>query len=162
MKEKPLSVQKYRDMYQTKPLPSPRKNKQTEASAQTALSTYVKLKYPDVIFTAESSGIKTSIGQAVKMKANRSEGKLPDFICLEARGGKYGLIMEIKKPEFDLKKALNPDKVGDKHAKAQELVLKKLSKQGYEAVFAVGFNEAKKIIDDYMSMHKSAWPGKSF
>lgn len=59
-----------------------------------------------------------------------------------------GLYIELKKEDTRLKK-----KNGDwatEHIAEQAEVLEKLRRQGYCAEFAVGFDEAKKIIDEYL------------
>lgn len=60
----------------------------------------------------------------------------------------HGLFLELKKEGTRLKK-----KNGDwatEHIAEQSGVLEDLSKRGYQAAFAVGFEQAKKIIDEYL------------
>lgn len=68
-----------------------------------------------------------------------------------ARVMKYaGLMIELKREGTRLKK-----KNGDwatPHIAEQAKVLEQLHRRGYVAKFAVGFDEAKDIIDDYMEM----------
>ena len=68
-----------------------------EENLSLAVCKYLKLAYPSVIFTAESSGIRVSIGIAVKMKNQRSCNGLPDLMILEPRGNYHGLMIELKK-----------------------------------------------------------------
>jgi len=120
-----------------------------EESLQIAVSKYLKLQYPDVIFTSESSGIRLTMGQAVKAKKCRSDAKLPDMMIFEARGDYSGLLIELKVKPVTLKDgSLNKDK----HVQAQYKMLKRLQIKGYCAFFAVGFEVAKKLIDDYMKL----------
>lgn len=66
-----------------------------------------------------------------------------------ARVMKYaGLMIELKKDGTRLKKK-NGDWASE-HIAEQAEVLAELDKRGYMAVFAVGFDEAKKIIDEYL------------
>ena len=118
-----------------------------ETSLQIAISEYIKLRYKDVVFTAESSGVRVSIGTAKKMKRQRSNHKQPDMIILEPRGDYHGLIIELKKAGIRLKDGSMPN---DKHTNAQKVTLDLLRSKGYYTTFAVGFDEARKIIDDYM------------
>lgn len=65
---------------------------------------------------------------------------------------KYGLFLELKKEGTRLKK-----KNGDwatEHIAEQAEVLEKLRQRGYCAEFAVGFDEAKRIIDEYLGGKK--------
>jgi len=122
-----------------------------EESLQIAVSRYLKLQYPDVIFTSESSGIKLSIGSAVKAKKQRNpERGLPDLIILEPRCGFSGLCVELKaegKSPYLKDGSLSKNK----HIQEQNDVLIKLKEKGYIAKFAVGFDDAKKLIDNYMN-----------
>jgi hypothetical protein len=54
-----------------------------EEKLQIAVCKYLKLQYPDVIFTAESSGLKLTIGQAVIAKQLRSSKGLPDIMIFQ-------------------------------------------------------------------------------
>jgi len=124
-----------------------------EESIQLAVCTYLKLQYPDVIFTCDlSSGMKLTIGQSVKSAKMRSSRGLPDIMILEPRGeGEFrysGLMIELK-----TEKAANKNgtvKQTD-HTREQQEVLTRLEKKGYMAKFAIGFEQAKSIIDFYMA-----------
>jgi hypothetical protein len=62
--------------------------------------------------------------------------------------GKGGLFIELKREGTKLKK-----KDGTwltSHLAEQAEMLEKLRSEGYEATFAVGFDEAKEIIDNYL------------
>lgn len=121
-----------------------------EESLQIAISTYLKLQYKDVIFTSESSGIRLSIGAAIKAKKQRSEGKLPDMIILEPRGPWKGLCLELKKEGE--KVYCGNGKLRAGHISEQAKTLRRLSEKGYFACFAIGFSHAKQLIDDYMKL----------
>ena len=123
----------------------------SEYTQHKSVADYLKLQYPNVIFTSDSSGIRLTIGSAVKMLALKSRNKIPDLLILEPRGGFAGLIIEMKdvnkspfKKDGELK--------ADKHLIEQADTLKKLNKKGYSAVFAVGFDEAVIIINNYMAL----------
>lgn len=59
-----------------------------------------------------------------------------------------GLFLELKKEGTRLKKK-NGDWASE-HIKEQAKVLEQLRDRGYCAEFAVGFDETKKIIDEYL------------
>lgn len=111
---------------------------------------YIKEKYPDVIFTSEPSGLRLPIGLAVKLKSLRSGAKLPDLWILEPAGEYHGLFIEIK-AEGILKK-----NGGYKtpHIAEQGEVIERLIHKGYYASFAVGFDDAIGIINDYMELQE--------
>ena len=124
--------------------------KKTEEKLQTAVSNYIKLQYPNVIFTSESSGLRVPMHLAIQMKKQRSNHKLPDLIILEPRGGYTGLIIELKKDTKSLLKK-NGDYKKSEHIEKQLKTLKLLSSKGYLATFSCGFDATKKLIDEYMS-----------
>jgi hypothetical protein len=125
-----------------------------EEQIQIAVCNYLKLFYPDVIFTCDlSSGMKLTIGQSVKSAKMRSSRGLPDIMILEPRGeGEFrycGLMIELK-----TEKAANKNgtvKQTD-HVREQQEVLTRLEKKGYMAKFCIGFEDAKKTIDFYLSL----------
>lgn len=121
----------------------------SEESLQIAVSRYLRLQYPTLIFTAESSGIRLTIGQAVKAKKMRSESGLPDLIILEPRGPYHGLVLELKKEGTTIF-LKDGSLTKNKHIREQHAVMKKLFHKGYMALFACGYEHAKIIIDKYM------------
>lgn len=120
----------------------------SEYTTHKSVANYIKLQYPNVIFTSDSSGIKLSMGSALKMLALKSENKIPDMIILSPNKKYHGLIIEIKKIEKSpYLKDGSLSKV--KHVQEQNKTLEILSKIGYKAVFGVGFDNCKQIIDEY-------------
>ncbi len=123
----------------------------SEYSEHKAIANYIKLQYPNVVFTSDSSGIRLSIGNAMKMLALKSVDKIPDLIILHPKDTYCGLIIEIK--AHDKTPYLKSGKLSSsKHVKEQHKTLLKLSKIGYFATFGVGFDECKTIIDNYMNL----------
>ena len=59
-----------------------------------------------------------------------------------------GLFLEIKRDGTRLKK--KNGEWSTTHIKEQANVLHRLRKRGYAAEFAIGFDEAKKLIDEYL------------
>jgi len=124
----------------------------TEESIQISVCKYLKLFYPDVIFTCDlSSGMKLTIGQSVKSAKMRSSRGLPDIMILEPRGegefGYCGLMLELKATGNK-----NGTVKASDHTREQQEILNRLEKKGYMAKFAIGFSEAQKIIDFYLSL----------
>lgn len=123
-----------------------------EESLQIAVSNYLKLQYPEVIFTSEASGLKLTIGQAVKAKKMRSSSGLPDMIILEPNRFWGGLCLELKS-KSPFKK--NGQLKADKHLEEQEQLLRKLNiEKNFAACFVHGLDHAKKVIDGYMNERK--------
>ena len=94
------------------------------------------------------SGVKLTKFQAVKASKLRSSRAFPDLVIYEPRGNYHGLFIELKAEGTRLyKRNLTPV---TEHIKEQLNMLDKLYERGYCARFAVGFDEAKKLIDEYL------------
>ena len=121
-----------------------------ESDLQQQVADYLRLQYPDVMFHSDfGSGIKLTMGQAVKQKKlNGGRRAWPDMIIAEARGGYHGLFIELKKDGTRLVK--RDGTPASQHIAEQEHVLIGLSDAGYKAMFAVGFEQAKEVIDNYL------------
>ena len=125
-----------------------------ESELQIAVADYLRLQYPEVIFHSDfGSGIKLTKGQAIKQKRqNGGRRAWPDLFIAEPVfkedcTGCYGLFIELKKDGTRLKKK-NGEWASD-HIAEQAEMLERLEFRGYRAMFAGGFDEAKKIIDLY-------------
>lgn len=123
--------------------------KQSEQSIHAQVCAYIKLFYPNVIFTSEASGLRLTIGQAKKMKALRSGSGLPDIWVMEPRTDYHGLFIELKS-EGVLKRN---GEYKTPHVREQAEVIARLKEKGYFATFAVGFEDAKNIVDNYLKPH---------
>lgn len=62
-----------------------------------ALSTYIKLKYPSVIFRFDQAGNNLSVAQAGKNKSIQKGRAYPDLFIAEPTKRFFGLYLEIKK-----------------------------------------------------------------
>jgi hypothetical protein len=120
-----------------------------EENLHLAVCRYLKMQYPEVIFLTELGGIKLPPGLAKKASQMRSCRGLPDLLVLEPRLGYYGMFLELKKEGSSPYKKDGTLK-SDEHLWEQEKVLQSLCDKGYYAIFAVGFDEAKQIIDTYL------------
>lgn len=109
---------------------------------------YIRRQYPKVIFTSEPSGLRLPIGLAKKLKAMRSGSKLPDIWIMEIRKGYGGLFIELKAESILNKKG----NFKTPHIAAQNETIEKLLNKGYFATFAVGFDDAKNLIDSYLKV----------
>ena len=115
-----------------------------------AICNYIKLQYKGIIFTSENSGLRVFWKQAKMLKKTRSCAGLPDIWILEPRKGYHGLLLEIKREGTKIYKK-DGDMRKDAHLKEQEEILHQLKQKGYMAEFVVGFDNAKAILDFYLS-----------
>ena len=150
-----------------------------EVDLQAQVADYIRLQYPTAIFHSDfGSGIKLTMGQAIKQKRlNGGRRSWPDMFIAEPRQihtqdadkyahavilgqadteiGKFyavmvaGLFIELKREGTRIFKK-DGKLVADEHIREQFDMLHDLRARGYAAEFACGFDEAKKLIDDYM------------
>lgn len=134
----------------------------TELELQAQVADYIRLQYPNVIFHSDfGSGIKLTMGQAIKQKRlNGGRRSWPDMFIAETVISKIrhddgshnaysGLFVELKREGTRIFKK-DGTLVSDAHIREQFDMLHDLRARGYAAEFACGFDEAKKLIDDYM------------
>lgn len=132
-----------------------------ESELQVAVADYLRLRYPNALFHSDfGSGIKLTKGQAIKQKRqNGGRRGWPDMFIAAARprpkyideNGErpyYGLFLEFKKDGTRIKK--KDGSWATDHIREQAEMLTMLKLRGYSGRFAVGFEEAKDIIDDYL------------
>ena len=112
------------------------------------LATYLRLQYPNVLFHFDLTGVNMSKAAAGKNKAIQHSRGWPDLFIAKPIGRYHGLFLEIK-PEGT--RLLNKNnQIATNHIKEQWAMLQRLEGLQYLARFAVGFDEAKSIIDEYM------------
>lgn len=119
------------------------------------IADYLKLQHRGVIYRTDfAAGIKMTIGQARRHKRLQQDRAYPDLFIAKPKGRKYhGLFLELKHPEGShqpfLKDGITRSR--DKHCLEQWAVLDELNSLGYYARMAVGFEQAKAIIDWYLA-----------
>ena len=126
------------------------------------IARYLQMQYPDVLYRFDlAADLKLTVGQAAKHKRLHPKRGWPDLFIAEPKVGKdregrvigmdyYGLFLELKREGTTIYKKSDGQLVKDKHIREQAEVLSDLSKRGYMAEFAIGFDEAKRIIDEYL------------
>ena len=133
----------------------------TEHQLYEQIARYLQLQYHDVIYRFDlASDLKLTMGQASKHKRLHPRRGYPDLFiaepaprCIDGSWDYewYGLYIEIKRDgESPLKKD-GTLKAGQ-HIKEQHEMLVELERKGYRAVFGVGFDQCKQIIDDYLKL----------
>lgn len=118
-----------------------------EIQLQKQVCDYIHWAYPRAMFNSDLAGIKLTIGQAVRAKTLKSERGFPDLFIYEKNNDHIGLCIELKVEGTSIFK--KNGEFATPHIKEQAEVLRKLSQRGFYAVFGIGFDHAKKIIDDY-------------
>lgn len=126
------------------------KIKVTELSVHNQVCKYLKAQYPDVMFLSDfAAGIKLSHGMANRQSMQKSNHAFPDIHILEPRKGYHGLFIEVKKDDSIFYKGTREIKPVQ-HVLDQFECMYQLNQKGYRAEFGCGFDECKKLIDDYL------------
>tara|TARA_Y100001963_G_scaffold159258_1_gene262140 strand:+ start:233 stop:613 length:381 start_codon:yes stop_codon:yes gene_type:complete len=119
----------------------------SEYDLQLSVCKYLKLQYPNIIFRSDLAGIAMTKGMARKYAKIQHSSGFPDLFIYYPSKGFNGLALELKntniyKKDGTLKK--------NDHLQKQEKILNYLKRHKYCAAFAVGFDQAKKLIDSYI------------
>jgi hypothetical protein len=109
-----------------------------EAGVQKAVIDYLKYTYPGALYCASAGGVRTSMKQAIKMKATGYVKGVPDLQIFEPMGNYHGLLIEIK----DIKGVVS---------KEQKEWIKELNKRGYYATSSKGYEATIQVINDYFA-----------
>lgn len=123
-------------------------NMRKEDSLSMQVSRYLQMQYPNVIFHLDlSSGMRLSIGMATRNKRINPWVGFPDLFIAQPNDEFHGLFIELKastiyKKDGSLK--------SNEHVEKQDKFLTNLKQRGYFACFGIGFDETKKIIDNYL------------
>ena len=134
---------KYKGVVKDKP-------KTNELNVHNQVCKYLKAQYPNVMFISDfAAGIKMSIGMASRQSLQKSAHAFPDIHILEPRNGYHGLFIEVKKDDGIFYKGTRELKPVQ-HVLDQFECMRLLIQKGYYADFGCGFDECKKILDDYL------------
>ena len=120
-----------------------------EQSLSSKVAYYLKRQYPKIEFRFDLIAdfkMPMKMAMAIKRKYLHRVG-YPDLFIAECRNGYGGLYLELKatniyKKDGSLRK--------NEHLEEQAKMHEKLRKSGYKAEFAVGYDEAVRIIDEYL------------
>ena len=123
-----------------------------ESDIQIMVADYLVIHYPEVVFHSDfGSGTKLSFYQAsMQKRQNGGRRAWPDMFIAKPNSEYAGLFIELKRDGTRIKK--KDGTFASEHIAEQAKILDRLKSQGYYAEFAVGFNEAKRIIDAYLEI----------
>lgn len=112
------------------------------------LATYLRLKYPTVIFHFDLAGLNLSRAQAGMMKGIQGGRGWPDLFIAEPRHDYNGLFIEVKVEGTKLYK--KNFEAATPHISEQYQCMDNLRCKGYKADFGIGLDACLKMIDDYL------------
>lgn len=116
-----------------------RPHAQEETKIQMELVNWLQTNHPAVLFTSTLGGIKTTIGQAVKLKRLGYRKGFPDLLIFEPRSQWHGLFIELKTTSGVV-------------SIFQKDILSQLVKRYYMAQTCRGYIEAQDLIIRYLSL----------
>lgn len=120
-----------------------------EYEVYTMIAQYLQVQYSSVIYRFDlAADMKLTPGQARRHKELHPRRGFPDLFIANPIKKYGGLFIEIKRDGTRIKK--KNGEWASEHIAEQAEVLQKLRDRGYVAEFAVGFDEAKRIIDEYL------------
>lgn len=121
-----------------------------EKAVHQQICDYIKIQYPNVIFTSDASGMRVGMGLRMELKRKRCANyKIPDLLILQPSGAYHGLLVEIKRDIKDLFTAKGNLKSTDQ-INEQSKTIVRLNDIGYYACFCCGFNHCRSVIDNYL------------
>ena len=124
--------------------------KHKEFSLQSAVCKYLDMQYPEILYLSTGTSLKPTMGQAVRNKLIQKNGfKVPDLLILHPNNLYHGLFLELK-IESPYKK--DGQIKSNEHLQGQQKAILELNKLNYSATFAVGFEQAKNLIDYYLKL----------
>jgi len=125
-----------------------KKPKETERRIHNRICRYLRETYPGVRFITTLDGEFFEKNQAEHVRALQHSRGAPDLLIFKKTTLYSGLAIELKKDGVRvLKKDGTP---ANEHFSEQARWLLYLNEQGWMAKFAVGYDQAKRIIDEYL------------
>lgn len=129
------------------------KIQQSENSVHYQVAQYLKLQWPHVLWHTDLSGELHTQAQRWRVAKVQKGTGWPDLFIAHPVGGRHGLFLELKRDRSDIYLA-DGRSLKNEHIYAQNGVLQHLRGLGFSAFFACGFDEAKEIIDNYLTGEK--------
>jgi hypothetical protein len=122
-----------------------------EGKLQNQVCKYLKLQYPRVLFRVDfGAGALLTGKQAKQQQYQQKTSGWPDIFICEPKGGFAGLFIELKKEGEVIYKGNGMFK--NDHIREQFAVHVALRERGFKCEFAKGFDQAKTLIDRYLSL----------
>jgi len=127
-----------------------KRTKQTigpETRVQIMLVEYIKLKYPresQFLIRIGNEGRRSALGHTIAVQSGLMVGASDIFLAYPNRAY-HGLFIELKREKWKLTESQK------EHFERQDAFIKRMQSVGYAGYFAIGFDEARKVIDGYLS-----------
>lgn len=119
-----------------------------ESAEQGTIASYIKRKYPDIIFHTTRVEGKKEFWEQNQIKKLNSHSGFPDTFILQPLHGYGGLMIENKK--FGTKLFKVDGQFASEHYRNQYITHQKLIQAGYAVYFAVGISNAIEILESFI------------
>ena len=118
------------------------KRKQEEYKIQSEAVKYIRLAYPELLITTSPAGMIMSAGMAMKMIRMGYQSGTPDLIIMEARGGWFGLLIEVKTGTGDV-------------SEEQRRFIHRAERENYVTRISRSVEEIIAAIEDYLVLPRT-------
>lgn len=125
--------------------------KQPEYELQKAVCRYLDAQYPNILYMSDTvASVKLTGAQGERNKATQKQGfKCPDLLIFKPSNGYHGLFIELKVK--DIYRKDDPTVLlKNEHVEGQAKTIAELNELEYFATFGIGFDDVKRIIDEYL------------
>lgn len=117
----------------------------SEHHEQALVVAHLRAFHPEVLAYAVPNGARRTRWERAQAKAEGMEPGVPDLVVDEARGGYFGLRIEMKRPA-------SPGRRAGRESAAQKRVRLRLEDAGYRAVVCVGADAALRELETYLAL----------
>ena len=123
-----------------------------EYDLQVAITDYLRVVFPYIIFRSDLGGVRLSKGAAIKVKRIQKSRGFPDLSICASMIGYSGLYLELKPSKDDVFIKSRERLINGKasHLLEQCAVLMQLREQGYAADLVFGYTETVDSISEYL------------
>lgn len=111
------------------------------------IAQYLRIAFPSARFHYDYAGNNLSKAQSGMMRAIQHSKGFPDLTIINPAGGI--LFLELKAEGNNVFKK-NGEFISDDHVAEQAQWITALQQAGYDAHFAVGFDQAQNYIDNFL------------
>jgi len=123
--------------------------KHQESRIAEAVSSFLQVQYPNILYRFDIADLKLTMGQAVRNKKLNPHRGWCDLFIAEPNGKYSGMFLELKKSKDEVfKKDGNMRK--NEHLEEQKEMIERLKAKGYYANWGLGFDDSIKQIREYM------------
>ncbi len=124
--------------------------RQLEYKLQVEVTSYIRKKYPDVLFLSDTvAAVLLTYPQAIRNRnIQHPTFRCPDLLIFESRRGFCGLFIELKVASPFKKDGVSL--YSDQHLREQWASLELLQKKGYHASFQWEYDKIISLLDWYL------------